>query len=50
MPKKGKNKDKVVDDESGIEIMPRVEIIYGDTKFVIGVKPKFRWGNIYHML
>ena len=50
MPKKGKKKAKVVEEESDLEIMPRTEIIYEDTKSVIGAKPKFKWGKIYHML
>ena len=50
MPKKGKNKSKVANDESDIEIMPQVEIIYEDTKSVTGAEPKFKWGQIYHML
>ena len=52
MPKKGKKKSKVADDESDVEITPtpRVEIIYEDTKSVTEAKPKFKWGHIYHML
>ena len=50
MPKKGKKKAKVVEEESDLEVMPRVEIIYEDTKSVIGAKPEFKWGWIYHML
>ena len=50
MPKKGKKKAKVVDDESKVEITPRVEIIYEDTKSVTEAEPKFKWGKIYHML
>ena len=50
MPKKGKKKDKVVEEDSGIEIMPRTKIIYEDTKSATGSKPKFKWGKIHHML
>ena len=50
MPKKGKKKSKVVDEESEVEITPRREIVYEDTKFVTGAKPNFMWGHIYHML
>ena len=32
MTKKGKKKAKVPEEESDIEVMPRVEIIYEDTK------------------
>ena len=44
MPKKGKKKAKVAEEESDVEIMPRVEIIYEDTKFVTGAEPEFKWG------
>ena len=43
-PKKLKQKSKVVDNKSDIEIMPQVEIIYEDTKSVTGVEPEFKWG------
>ena len=44
MPKKGKKKNKFVKEELDLEVMPRVEIIYEDTKSVIKVEPKFKWG------
>ena len=50
IPKKGKKKAKVAEEESDLEIMPRVEIVYEDTKSVIGAEPKFKWGRIYPML
>ena len=52
MTKKGKKKAKIVDYDSDAKIspIPRVEIIYEDTKSVIGVEPEFKWGQIYHML
>ena len=52
MTKKGKKKAKIVDYDSDAEISPtpRVEIIYEDKKSVIGEEPKFKWGQIYHML
>ena len=39
MPKKGKKKAKVADDESYVEITTRVEIIYKDTKYFTMVNP-----------
>ena len=30
--------------------MPNIEIIYEDTKSIIGAKPEFKWGQIYHMI
>ena len=50
MPKKGKKKAKVVEEESDLEIMTRVEIIYEDTKSVIGAEPEVKWGKIYPMI
>ena len=44
MPKKGKKKDKVVEEDSGIEIMPRTKIIYEDTKSINGDEIEFKWG------
>ena len=50
MPKKGKKKSKVVEENSDLEIAPRVEIVYEDTRYVTGTEPEFKWGKIYHML
>ena len=50
MPKKGKKKAKFVKEESDLEIMPMVEIIYEDTKSVTEVESKIKWGQIYPML
>ena len=50
MPKKGKKKAKVVEEESDLEIMPRVEIIYEDTKSVSRAETEFKWVKIYPML
>ena len=33
-----------------MEILPRMEIIYEDTKAVTGVEPEFKWGQIYQMI
>ena len=50
MPKKWKNKDKVIEEDLYMEILPRMETIYEDTKFVTGAEPEFKWGQIYHMI
>ena len=52
MPKKAKNKYKIKDDELDAEITLtlRVEIIYEDTKSITSDEPKFKWGQIYHMI
>ena len=44
MPKKGKKKSKVADDELDVEITPQVEIIYEDIKYITEAKPEFKWG------
>ena len=44
MPKKGKKKSKVVEENSDLEIVPRVEIVYEDTRSMTGIEPKFKWG------
>ena len=49
MPKKGKKKDKVAEEYSDLEIMPRTKIIYKYTKSIIGAYLEFKWGKIYHM-
>ena len=33
-----------------MEVFPKMEIIYEDTKAAIGVEPEFEWGHIYHMI
>ena len=50
IPNKFKKKAKVVEEESDLEIMPRVEINYENTKSVTGAELELKWGNIYHML
>ena len=50
MPNKRKNKKaKITEDDSNVEVMPRTEIIYEDTKAVTGAEQEFKWGQIYHM-
>ena len=50
MPKKGKKKAKVVEEDLDLEIVPRVKIVSEDTRYVTGTEPEFKWGKIYHML
>ena len=55
MTKRGKKKANIVDYDSDAEVaevapVPRVEIIYEDTKAIIGAEPEFKWGQIYHLL
>ena len=48
--KGGKKKDKVHEEDSDVEVFPRIEIIYEDMKLVTGVEPDFKWGQIYHKI
>ena len=53
--KRGKKKDNIFDYDSDGEVVevapiPRLEIIYEDTKAITEVEPKFIWGHIYHMM
>ena len=50
MPKKGKKKAKAAEEDSDLEIMSRIEIIYEDTKVVTRAKLEFKWGQIYPMI
>ena len=55
MTKRGKNKSKIEDYDSDAEVteiasIPRVEIIYEDTKEITVADPEFKWGHIYHLL
>ena len=49
MPKKGKKKAKTAKEQSDLEIMLRIEIIYENTKSISGAEPEFKWGQIYPM-
>ena len=53
--KRGKKKAKIIDYDLDVEVekfyyVPRVEIIYEDTKAITRAKPEFRWGQLYHMM
>ena len=50
MLKKGKKKAKAIGQYSAMEMLPRMEIIYEDTKAITGVEPEFKWGHIYQMI
>ena len=50
MPKKGKKKSKAAEEDSDLEVIPRIEIVYEDTKAVTGARPEFKWGQIYTMI
>ena len=41
---------QAADEEPKIEIITRVKVIYEDTKAVTGIKPEYKWGEIYRMI
>ena len=47
MLKKGKKKSQAIGDDPDVDIVSKMEIIYEDTKSLIGVEPEFKWGKIY---
>ena len=50
MPKKGKKKAEVTREDSYMETLSRMEIIYENMKSITGVEPEFKWGQIYQMI
>ena len=52
MTKKGKKKENIIEYDPYTKGSPtqRVKLIYEYTKSVTGVEPKFKWGQIYHMI
>ena len=46
VPKKEKNKAKAAEYDSDVEVLPRMEITYEDTKVVTGFELEFKWGKI----
>ena len=50
MPKKySKKKPRESEPDSYVEIISRMKIKFEDTKAIIGVAPKFKWGELYVM-
>ena len=47
MPQKQKKKVQAANEVPEIEIVTRVEVIYEDTKAVMGIEPQYKWGGIY---
>ena len=50
MPQKHKKKAYTIGEEPEVEIITQVEVIYEDTKAIMGVVPKYKWGEIYQMI
>ena len=47
---KQKKKSQVAEEEPEVEVITRVEVIYKDTKAIIGVEPEYKWGEVYRMI
>ena len=39
-----------MEDDPGVEVITRVEIIYEDTKDITGSETEYKWGQIYQMI
>ena len=50
MSRRQKKKAPMAEGEPEVEIITKVEYIYKDTKAPTGVKPDYKWGEIYRMI
>ena len=50
MSKQQKKKAPVVEEEPEVEIVTRVEYTYEDTKSIVGIEPKYKWGEVYRLI
>ena len=50
MSQKEKKKAQVAEEKREVEIITRIEVIYEDTKSIIGVELKYKWGEVYIMI
>ena len=50
MPRKQKKKAQASEEELEVEVITRVEVIYKDSKAIIGVEPEYKWGEVYRMI
>ena len=50
MSKRQKKKAPIVEEQSEVEIVTRVEYTYEDTKCIVGVEPEYQWGEIYRLI
>ena len=39
-----------MEEEPEVEIVTRVEYTYEDTKCIVGVEPKYKWGEVYRLI
>ena len=40
----------MAEEEPEVEVITRVEVIYEDTKAIIGVESEYKWGEVYRMI
>ena len=50
MYKRKKKKAPMVEEETEVEFVTRVEYTYEDTRCTIGVEPEYKWGGIYRLI
>ena len=50
MLKRQKKKARVAEEEPGVEVITRLEIIYEYTKATIRVELDYKWGEIFRMI
>ena len=50
MPRKQKKKAQATKEEPEVEIVTKFEVIYEDTRAIIGVEPEYKWGEVYKMI
>ena len=50
MARKQKKKAQASKEEPEVEVITRVEVIYKDSKAIIGVEPEYKWGEVYRMI
>ena len=39
-----------MEEEPKVKIVNRVEYTYEDTKCIVGVEPKYKWGEVYKLI
>ena len=50
MSNRQKKKAPTVEEEPEVEIVTRVEYTYKDTKCIVGMEPKYKWGEVYRLI
>ena len=50
MSKRQKKKAPIVEEEPEVEIVTKVEYTYEDTKCIVGMEPKYKWGEVYRLI